>query len=413
MTVPQRAFVTSLPLSSRNVQHTLRHHTRRNLGQDTLCPIPQTLGAVPLRQRQRRATRYHPISCTSTEAVATESEDADSPKVAGTPCFTKRILSSPMPRSDRQVYLDNVTASVDAFLTSFKEGNPSVTMPPVAQATLLAPQLNPSLDIYDRRFLLQLTWAAIASTARTHSLRTRVLIQGRRAFGAIPLSVAGLRRHFDGDLEASITEWPDTVVRSGDLEDVNDLDDSDEAIIVVSPTNAVSIPIISSVMDVVERAKGRPVLLLNPRLDDVPSHSGVMQVSGRAGRIAFLKTIQDVFYLRLLYDPGSSYPPRGILYQSWPQKWQVWRSEDIDVSYSLISETDEQPNPSQISDAYVVDSYKHQKQLSKESTEHLTSIDVFLKPRFAIPIMVVALLILSKYVMPLLSSFTIPVASLS
>lgn len=210
-----------------------------------------------------------------------------------------------MPREDRNVYLTAVTGAVNAYLTALESESPSIRTPPVGKVTLLAPQLNPALDIYDRRFLLQLAWAVIASTAGAHGLRTRVLIQGQRAFGAIPLSVAGLRRHFDGDLQMSVTEWPDTAVRSGNLEDTGDLDDDDEAIIVLSPTNAVSIPVINGVMDIVTRAKGRPVLLLNARLDDVPSHSGVMQVSGRADRIAFLKSIQDIFYLRLLYDPGA------------------------------------------------------------------------------------------------------------
>lgn len=226
-------------------------------------------------------------------------------KIAGTPCFTPRILVSPMSRQHRSVYLNAVTTAMNAYLEGLKARSSTVTLPPVAQLTLLAPQLNPSLDIYDRRFLLQMAWAVISSTVRTHAYRTRVLIQGRRAFGAIPLSVAGLRRNFDADLKATLEEWPDTIVRAGELEENADLDDDDEAIILLSPTNAVSIPVINAVMDIVDRAKGRPVVLINPRLGDVPSHSGVMQVSGRADRLAFVKRIQTVFYLRLLYAPGS------------------------------------------------------------------------------------------------------------
>lgn len=209
-----------------------------------------------------------------------------------------------MPRPHRDVYLSAVTAATSAYLSQLREPDRALSPGQLAQLTLLVPQLNPELDVYDRRFLLQLVWAVLEATVSTHGLSTRVLIQGRRAFGAIPLSVSGLRRHFDGDLALSASEWP-RPIRSGDLEEDGDLDDDDECVVIVSPTNAVSIPVIDSVVDLVRRAAGRPVLLVNPRLDDVPSHSGVMQVSGRAERIAFKHRFADLFYFRLLYNSGS------------------------------------------------------------------------------------------------------------
>lgn len=256
--------------------------------------------------------------------------------IVGTP-FTSNVLSSPMPRTDRAIYLSAVTSAVDTFLYDALSGNnvttgvdndkdevntdkattssintvsassatTTTTTSRIAQVTLLLPELNPSLDVYDRRFLLQVTWAVISSAVTTHGLRPRVLVQGRRAFGAIPLSVAGLRRHFDADLELSVDGWS-RPIRSGDLEEVADVDVDDDVIIIISPTNAVSCPVVQSVADCVrQRAKGRPVILINPRLDDVPSHSGVMQVSGRADRIAFFDSFEQIFYLRLLFDAGS------------------------------------------------------------------------------------------------------------
>lgn len=199
-----------------------------------------------------------------------------------------------------------VTNAVDAFLTAWKRDSAlSSERSTVAQVTLQIPQLDPALDIYDRRFLLQAAWAVISATVAEHSLRTRVLVQGRRAFGAIPLSVAGLRRTFDGDLALSASDWPTDSIRSGDLEDPDDIADDDDLVLVLSPTNAVSVPVIDEVISLVKRAGSRPVILLNPSLNDVPSHSGVMQVSGRAARIAFLDSITNLFYFRVLYDPGS------------------------------------------------------------------------------------------------------------
>lgn len=207
-----------------------------------------------------------------------------------------------MPVDQRDIYLRAVAAATATYLSELQPGASST---PMAQVTVLLPQLNPELDTFDRRFVLQLTWAVLDIAASSCCLRTRVLIQGTGAFGAIPLSVAGLRRNFDADLEMSREAWPDSAIRSGFLENPNDLDDDDEIIIVVSPTNAVSIPVIDNLVDMVARARGRPVILLNPRLADVPSHSGVMQVSGRAERIRFLESIEDIFYLRLLFNAGT------------------------------------------------------------------------------------------------------------
>lgn len=206
-----------------------------------------------------------------------------------------------MPTEHRALYLHAAAQATAEYLSSYKPDK----SPQVSQLTCLVPELDPEIDVYDRRFLLQLVWSVVDVTAASCGLRTRVLIQGTKAFGAVPLSIAGLRRTFDADLALSKESWPEDAIRAGVLEDPADIDERDEIIVVVSPTNAVSLPIINSLRDMVARANGRPILLLNPRLKDVPSHSGVMQVSGRAERIKFMKGVEDIFYLRLLFDAGT------------------------------------------------------------------------------------------------------------
>lgn len=243
------------------------------------------------------------IRASATPPIPSPPADADpTVSIPGTPCFTPHIIASPMPSVHRDVYLHAVAAATASYLSDFQ---PGACDTPVSQITLLLPQLNPELDVYDRRFLLRLAWAVLDVTAASCRLRTRVLIQGTGAFGATPLSVAGLRRSFDADLERSRDAWPDRAIRSGHIENPEDLDDDDEIIIIISPTNAVSIPVIDNLVDLVDRARGRPLILLNPRLADVPSHSGVMQVAGRADRIRFLDRIEDIYYLRLLYKAGT------------------------------------------------------------------------------------------------------------
>jgi Domain of unknown function (DUF1995) len=48
------------------------------------------------------------------------------------------------------------------------------------------------------------------------------------------------------------------------------------------------------------------VVLVNPVLADVPSHSGVMGVRGRAERISFTESFEKAYHLRLLYFSGAA-----------------------------------------------------------------------------------------------------------
>lgn len=261
------------------------------------APMPNNTSTLVPPRSKIRAT-----SVPAPESLPTRPQDL-TPTIFGTPCFTPNIMSSPMPLSHRQVYLSAAARATAEYISALPHSN--TTSSPVAQITLSLPQLNPELDIYDRRFLLQLAWAIVAVTAVSCNLRTRVLVQGSGAFGGIPLSVAGLRRTFDADVQVSRDAWPQDSVQTGTLENEDDLVDDDQIIICLSPTNAVSVPAIQSLMEMARRANGRPVILLNPRLADVPSHSGVMQVSGRADRIRFLESITDIFYLRLLFSAGT------------------------------------------------------------------------------------------------------------
>lgn len=272
-----------------------------------------------------------------------------------------------MPRDSREVYLRAAAESLRAYLSDMQL-SPSV---PRAKLTLLPPQLNPELDVYDRRFLLQLVWASI-TVAASLNLRTRVLIQGPRNFGAVPLSIAGLKRNFDADLALSTEDWP-VLLRSGELENPDDVDQHDDLIIVVSPTNAVSIPVVTSVEQLVQRVPDKPIILLNPRLNDVPSHSGVMQASGRAERIAFMQTFKDIFYMRLLFKSGTSYPLRGILYHAYPGPWQVWRSLDNTMDYNLILSSEDSPPSEDINRAFSRDTYSRQKARLQQSNDQLAA----------------------------------------
>lgn len=270
-----------------------------------------------------------------------------------------------MPSADRNAY---ITAAVDATLAYCTAlASPSNDLPNVCSLTLWLPQLDPELDVFDRRFVLSLTWALVQGLAFESRLRTRVLVQGVRKYGAIPLSVAGLRRTFEADIAASAEEWGGaeamaSVLGTADLEDPDGVTDEDEAIVVVTPCNATSTPVIDDVMALRERVgPTRPIILINPRLTDVPSSEGVMGVKGRAARNAFREGCAFPFYLRLLFDAGTLYPLRAMVYRAYGEAesmWQLWLPAgspgNETETYDIAGEFVERPTAAQLDEAMAV-----------------------------------------------------------
>lgn len=319
----------------------------------------------------------------SEDGPSSSQTSAPSRYIAGTPCFTEHITACPMPKGDRYVYIDHAVAAAVDFITDLQNSQTRYQTSDTESAqfnvcalTLLLPELNPSLDVYDRRFLLSLVWALVLRVAFDHRKRVRVLIQGTGSFGAIPLSIAGLRRTFEADLLVSEEglgghDAVSSVLRVGDLEDPASVEDEDEVFVVVSPTNATGVAVITDLMKFVSRVgTTRPVICINPRLEDVPSAAGVMGTSGRDQRIQFIRRIHNPFYLRLLYSSGTMYPLRGILYHRHRSPWQIWRHfvQDDTASYEKIADFQSHPDSSDITDAFAADAFQRQ---TAENTESL------------------------------------------
>ena len=80
------------------------------------------------------------------------------------------------------------------------------------------------------------------------------------------------------------------------------------------------------------RAAGdRPVILLNPRLEDVATIG--IGYAGRQLRERFLNKIESCYYIRPLDS--------AALFRCYPQSWQVWL--ETNDEYELISETAQKP----------------------------------------------------------------------
>jgi Domain of unknown function (DUF1995) len=368
-------FATPAPLSSTGAVERSSPHARR----------PRRACLRPLAAPQRQVLPCRISSRASVEGTDEELVDSvssylegTSRVIPGTPCFTGHITASPMPREDRDCYIIAAADAAVACVRDFgaaQSGGDGTGMRPnnVFNLTLQVPQLNPELDVYDRRMLMTLTWAVVTGMVSELGLRTRVLIQGTGRYGAVPLSIAGLRRHLEADMGVSSEAWGGEEAMAAklgvsEMEDPRGVADEDNCIIVISPTNAAGMPVVEDCMRMVERVgRERPIFLINPRLADVPSAAGVMSTGGRASRIAFLESMENPFYLRLLYDSGTMYPLRGILFHRHGEQWQIWAPEGVESFRKVGTEFATRPNSSQITDALSTDRRERRLATAKSS----------------------------------------------
>jgi len=109
---------------------------------------------------------------------------------------------------------------------------------------------------------------------------------------------------------------------------------------------------------------GKPMILINPKLVDLPSSGGVMGVRGRQERQDFVQTFENAYHFRLLYLGASAYPIMGALRHAWGGPWEVFKRVDIveeDSSgggvtrreeYQLGGSFGSHPSPSEITECF-------------------------------------------------------------
>ncbi|NEP19517.1 MAG: DUF1995 family protein [Leptolyngbya sp. SIO4C1] len=105
-------------------------------------------------------------------------------------------------------------------------------------------------------------------------------------------------------------------------------DTEDEAFLVINPS-AVEV---SEVEKLCEAALDRPVVLLNPKLEDVATIG--IGYAGRQLRERFLSKLESCYYLRPLEG--------AAIFRCYPQPWQVWQ-ETESGDYTLLSEFPQRP----------------------------------------------------------------------
>uniref|UniRef100_A0A0E0LTB9 adenylate kinase n=1 Tax=Oryza punctata TaxID=4537 RepID=A0A0E0LTB9_ORYPU len=223
------------------------------------------------------------------------------------------------------------------------------------QIDINIPELNPEMDVYRIGTLMELVRELSLSFA-DDGKRVKVCVQGsmgQGAFAGIPLQLAGTRKILE------IMDWGDygakgTFINFGAV-GANEVDKEDNMFILIAPQNAVGNCIIDDMKAMTDAAGDRPVILVNPRLKDMPASSGVMQTMGRDMRLKYAASFETCYSFRLLYYAGSFYPIMGALRMAYPNKYEIYRRVDEpnrQERYVLIAEFVEKPTPDEITNAF-------------------------------------------------------------
>lgn len=97
---------------------------------------------------------------------------------------------------------------------------------------------------------------------------------------------------------------------------------------------------VEAVEKLASAASGKPLLLINSRLEEV----GMVGIglAGRQLRQRFLSTFKTVYTIQPL--------DAGAVYRCYPRRWQLWR--EVEGDYVLAAELDQQPSGEEIDNAF-------------------------------------------------------------
>ncbi|CAO2817555.1 unnamed protein product [Amaranthus hypochondriacus] len=258
-----------------------------------------------------------------------------------------RLNNIPHSREIREYFYDDV---LQATQRAINDGKTRL------KVEISIPELNPATDVYRIGTLMELI-RVIALTYADDGKRVKVCVQGSMGEGALsgmPLQLAGTRKILEymdwGDYEAK-----GTFINIGSIggEEVGEQDDM---FILVAPQNAVGNCIIDDLRAMTDAAGSRPVILINPRLKDVPGSSGIMQTMGRDKRLEYAASFESCYSFRLLYYAGTQYPIMGALRMSYPFSYEVYKRVDEapgKEKYVMLSTFEKKPTPDDINNAFL------------------------------------------------------------
>lgn len=217
------------------------------------------------------------------------------------------------------------------------------------------PELNPEMDVYRIGTLMELV-RVLALSFADDGKHVKVSVQGSMGEGALagmPLQLAGSQRILE------FMDWGEygamgNFINIGSI-GAKGVDKQDDIFILVAPQNAVGNCIIDDLKAMTDAAGNRPVILVNPRLKDLPASSGIMQTMGRDKRLEYAASFQSCYFFRLLYYAGTQYPIMGALRMSHPYRYELYKRVDEPSGkekYAILATFPEKPTGAQINDAF-------------------------------------------------------------
>ncbi|XP_012071434.2 adenylate kinase 5, chloroplastic [Jatropha curcas] len=218
------------------------------------------------------------------------------------------------------------------------------------------PELNPEMDVYRIGTLMELV-RVLALSFADDGKRVKVCVQGSMGQGALagmPLQLSGTRKILE------FMDWGEygalgTFIKIGSI-GAKEVDKEDDIFILVAPQNAVGNCIIDDLKAMTDAAGNRPVILVNPRLKDLPGSSGIMQTMGRDKRLEYAASFENCYCFRLLYYAGTQYPIMGALRFSYPYRYELYKRVDQPSGgekYEVLSTFSEKPSSDDINDAFL------------------------------------------------------------
>ncbi|KAF5945884.1 hypothetical protein HYC85_016112 [Camellia sinensis] len=257
-----------------------------------------------------------------------------------------RLNNIPHSREIREYFYDDV---LQATQRAINDGKTRL------KVEINIPELNPEMDVYRIGTLMELV-RVLALNFADDGKRIKVCVQGSMGEGALagmPLQLAGTRTILE------YMDWGDygamgNFINIGSIGG-KEVTEQDDLFILVAPQNAVGNCIIDDLRAMTDAAGNRPVILINPRLKDLPASSGIMQTMGRDKRLEYAASFEHCYHFRLLYYAGTQYPIMGALRMSYPYGYELYKRVD-DPSrkekYIILSTFPKRPDSDEINDAF-------------------------------------------------------------
>lgn len=260
----------------------------------------------------------------------------------------KRMNTIPHPREMRRFFYSDVCEGVKAGVAA---GCSRMSI------RLTVPETNVEMDVYRVGTMLEMVRELAAGLVQDGK-RVKVCVQqamGEGVFQGTPLSLSGVMRIMEAMDWGQAAEF----VTFGNY-GASEIREDTDFYICISPQNVTGDSIVPFLLEMVEEAEkqGKQLVIINPRLDDIPSANGVMGVRGRGDRIQFAQSFVPVYHFRLLYVSGQFWPIQGALRYKHGQKWEVFKRVDLGrrlgeaEEYRIIGTFDQQPDSGVITKAF-------------------------------------------------------------